>query len=273
MNKGRAFCFTLNNYTKEEEDHVQQVGKDAVYLIYGREIGEGGTPHLQGYIHFQNGRSFDAVKRLLPRAHVEKRRGTIDQAVAYCSKDQDIFTSGTKPKSNKEKGAIGKEAITKIINAAESGDMEWIRSNHPRWFLTHHARLTSLRVRQPRILDGDLTNEWWVGATGSGKSRTLWERYPVHYHKQLNKWWDGYNDEEVVAIEEWCPKNECTGSQLKIWADRYPFSAQIKGGTLTRIRPDKIIILSNYELRECFPSDADFLPLQRRFRVVRFASL
>ena len=117
---------------------------------------------------------------------------------------------------------------------------------------------------------GILQTNGGVGPTGSGKSRLLWEQYPNHYHKQLNKWWDGYNDEETVAIEEWCPKNECTGSQLKIWADRYPFSAQIKGGTLLKIRPTKLIVLSNYEMEECFPNEADLLPLKRRFTIKRF---
>ena len=65
-------------------------------------------------------------------------------------------------------------------------------------------------------------------------------------------------------------QNECTGSQLKIWADRYPFSAQIKGGTLLKIRPTKLIVLSNYEMEECFPNEADLLPLKRRFTIKRF---
>jgi Putative viral replication protein len=53
MNKKvQKFCFTLNNYT---EDEFKKIGeymlKNAVYGIVGREIGELGTPHLQGYIN------------------------------------------------------------------------------------------------------------------------------------------------------------------------------------------------------------------------------
>jgi len=74
----------------------------------------------------------------------------------------------------------------------------------------------------------------------------------------------------VVAIEEWSPKNECTGAYLKVWADRYPFTAQIKGGSLTKARPIKLIVLSNYTIEDCFPDARDYEPLLRRFTVIKF---
>lgn len=97
--------------------------------------------------------------------------------------------------------------------------------------------------------------------------------YPDHYAKELNKWWDGYCDEGVVAIEEWAPKNECTASFLKVWADRYPFPAQIKGGSLKKIRPTKIIVLSNYTIDQCFERQEDREPIKRRFKVVHFPAM
>lgn len=73
-----------------------------------------------------------------------------------------------------------------------------------------------------------------------------------------------------MVIEEWEPKNECTASKLKIWADRYPFPGEIKGGTIERIRPEKIIVTSNYSIRECFPNPQDHEPMLRRFKVTLF---
>ena len=85
--KTRGYCFTLNNYTDDEEQQLQQLGRQVQYLVYGRERGgEANTPHLQGYIHFNSPTSFNRAKELLPRAHVERRRGTIDQAIEYCKK-------------------------------------------------------------------------------------------------------------------------------------------------------------------------------------------
>lgn len=124
--------------------------------------------------------------------------------------------------------------------------------------------------RRGDILD-ELESEWWVGPTGTGKSRTLWELYPDHYGKALNKWWDGYTNEEVVAIEELNPESsKYLAHHIKIWGDRYPFSAEIKGGTLRRIRPKKVIVLSNYTIDECFPMSQDAEPIKRRFKVKHF---
>lgn len=63
-------------------------------------------------------------------------------------------------------------------------------------------------------------------------------------------WWDGYAGEKVVIIEEMGPK-QINGHHIKLWCDHYPFKANQKGSQL-RIRPEKIIVTSNYSIRECF---------------------
>jgi len=119
-------------------------------------------------------------------------------------------------------------------------------------------------------LDGELCHEWWVGSTGTGKSKLAWELYPHHFAKGLNKWWDGYAFQEVVIIEEWAPRNECTASFLKKWADRYAFPVEVKGAILPNIRPKKIIVLSNYTIEQCFDRREDWEPMLRKFKVIKF---
>lgn len=50
-----------------------------------------------------------------------------------------------------------------------------------------------------------LEHEWHWGASGTGKSRGVRERYPEAFIKSNDKWWDGYNNEDVVIIEEMGP--------------------------------------------------------------------
>lgn len=267
--RSRGWVFTINNPNEWDQVDIERLCADAKYVIWGKETGEEGTPHWQGYCYFTNKKSLIQVKTLIPRAHLERQRGSIAQAIDYCKKDGDFQESGERPYGPEGQKNQWKE----VILLAEAGKLEEIKDKFPSIFLRYHAKLLGLhKPERPLILD-ILENEWWVGPTGTGKSRTLWTQYPDHFQKSLNKWWDGYTNQETVAIEEWAPRNEVTASFLKVWADRYPFSAEIKGGTLQKIRPKRIIVLSNYSIEECFPQQQDQEPILRRFKVRHFFSL
>jgi len=248
---------------------MQGLKLECDYLVYGHEVGSEGTPHLQGYVIMKAEKTLVAMKALMPRAHLEARKGTHKQASDYCKKDGQFEEHGILPLSAGEKT---KEMWKNLIVWAEQGELDKIKEEYPAMYLRYLEKLRSLGRPQMAILS-TLENEWWYGPTGTGKSRKLWRDHNIHYAKQLNKWWDGYDGEDVVAIEEWAPKNECTASLLKIWADRYPFPAEIKGGKLNRIRPKKLIVLSNYSIEQCFTNVEDLEPIKRRFHVIHFPNV
>nr|AOV86230.1 putative rep protein [uncultured virus] len=261
----RGWIFTINNPTDWDRTDVERAMVGSTYGIVGDEVGENGTPHLQGFIRFKNAHSFHSIKQMLPRAHLEIQRGTCQQAADYCKKDGKFQEFGCLPQEKRSQGDKWKF----IIEKAENGDIDAIKNEYPSEYFRYHERIKSFRIREPSILD-ELTNEWWWGETGTGKSKRAWELYPQHYNKLLNKWWDGYQNEEVVVIEEWAPRNDMTASNLKIWADRYPFNGEVKGGTLRNIRPKKIIVTSNYSMDQCFERNEDLEPLRRRFKTIHF---
>lgn len=266
--RSRGWCFTINNPTVGDELAWETLKFESLYCVKGLETGSEGTPHWQGYVYFKHPKSLRGVKRILERAHLEPQRGTSSQAIDYCKKDGNFEEFGQAP-LDVTVGLSKKQQWQQIIEWAETNQLKMIKENYPGIYLRYYEKLRSLSVGSSSILE-DLDNEWWWGPTGTGKSRLLWSRYPEHFQKELNKWWCGYLGEDVVAIEEWCPKNECTASALKIWADRYPFTGQIKGGSLRRIRPKKIIITSNYSIDQCFPNEEDREPIKRRFKEVKF---
>ena len=90
----RAFCFTINNWTEDDISFLDELS--CRYLCYGKEVGESGTPHLQGYVYFDNRRSVKGIVKVL-RGHVEVAKGNAEQNAAYCSKDGDFFERGDRP--------------------------------------------------------------------------------------------------------------------------------------------------------------------------------
>jgi len=84
-------------------------------MVYGREVGDSGTLHLQGFVILTNSARLSGVQRLLPRAHWEVARGNDQQASDYCKKDGDFV----------ERGAISKQGqrtdLTKIYSAIADG--------------------------------------------------------------------------------------------------------------------------------------------------------
>jgi len=270
--RSRGWCFTLNNWTQPERDQLI-ASKRFQYLIFGEETGESGTPHLQGYVHFRDAATFKQAQKRLgvgTRVHLERRKGSLDQAIRYCQKDGEWSEYGTRPASQNDKGRLEKQRWGNILALAESGKFEDLRREYPREWLQHQPRLLQQHKPDTTPIDGELAHEWWVGPTGCGKSRLVWELYPSHFSKPLNKWWDNYAYQDVVVIEEWSPKNECTASSLKIWADRYAFQGEVKGAMLPMIRPKKVIVISNYSIEQCFPRKEDCDPLLRRFKVISF---
>lgn len=88
------WCFTLNNYTNIDiSSIVLCFNNTAKFCIIGDEVGECGTPHLQGYVEFK--------KKLRPLSlglvngiHWEKAKGNRDSNIEYCGKQVILFSIG-----------------------------------------------------------------------------------------------------------------------------------------------------------------------------------
>ncbi len=100
MSQVKRWCFTINNPTPNDEERLRVLGStgNVSYLVFGREVGESGTPHLQGFVVYSRSVRFTTCKnRIGDTAHIEVARGTSQQAADYCKKDGDFVEIGELP--------------------------------------------------------------------------------------------------------------------------------------------------------------------------------
>lgn len=258
--QSKNWCFTLNNYSPEEEEAVQNL-KDVKYLVYGREIGASLTPHLQGTIVFQVPKRLTGVSKLIPRAHLEQCRA-LWESIQYCKKEGNVYEKGSPPMTQQQKGDIERARWSDAVESAKKGRLEDIPPDMYARLYRTWKEIRKDHMETPEDADG-VTGVWFWGESGSGKSRAARAEFPKAYFKNANKWWDGYQGQENVIIDDLDPTHACLAHYLKIWMDRYAFVAETKGGAIS-IRPKRIIITSQYSIGSIFPEKEAEEAINRR---------
>lgn len=266
MSRSRSYCFTWNNYAPTYASTLDAL--DVAYVVAGRETSTTGTPHLQGYLYFRHAKSASAVRRLLPGCHVESARGTPSQADAYCRKeDLEPYSRGTRPLSPEEKGDNEKARWESAWDLAKQGKIEEIPAD-----IRVRQYSTLRRIERDFMPPVDrLTGPcgiWLWGDAGAGKTRAVLDQFPDAYPKPRSQWWDGYQGEPTVYIDDVDVFDVKLGGSLKLWSDAYPFIGEIKGGS-QKIRPTKVIVTSQYQIEDIWRDAETRAALLRRFVVIK----
>ena len=239
---------------------------DVKYLIFGFEVGDQGTPHLQGYLILKLASRLAAMKKIHSTAHWEVAKGSTDQNYEYCTKSGKFFENGVKPV---EKGMGEKRRWDDAKLAAMEGRIDDVPSDI---YLRFYRTLKEIRkdhMVKPPDLAGELTNRWYYGEAGSGKSFRAFSEYPDAYRKRANKWWDGYQGEDVVIIDDFDPEvAKYLVCHMKQWSDRYAFQAETKGGAMM-VRPKMVVVTSQYRIDQCWTDRETIDAITRRFTSFR----
>jgi len=256
----RRIVFTKNNWTEEDFRALIEEEKFS-YLIMGKEVGENGTPHLQGYAEFTKKSKFAPIAKKY-KMHCEVAK-TQEEAITYCKKDGDWTERGT---ARLEGGTAEKKRWDDAWNSAKLGDFEAI----PKDILMRNYRtikeIAKDHMPKPDSLT-ELKNLWIYGPAGSGKTRLADAIVPVSYSKNCNKWWDGYQEETGVIINDIGKEHSVLGHHLKLWGEHRPFIAETKGGAL-HIRPERVIITSQYAPQDIWQDSETLEAIGRRYKVL-----
>lgn len=251
-----AWIFVLNNYTDVEVEAIKTfVSFSCSYGCFGKEVGENGTPHLQGYFKLRKRDRLSHLKNTVSsRAHFESARGGPWSNRVYCSKDGDFWEYGTTPTPpRKTRDDIARDFKVAFFSGPDA--VAEFAADQPAAILYSGHNLVRNAMGFTRPLPRpDISVEWIWGPPGVGKSRTAHERFPGGFVKEpRTKWWSGYMLEKEVIIDDFASKGIDINHLLR-WFDRYPCWVESKGG-MVPLLADKFVVTSNFAPEDCFTAD------------------
>lgn len=224
--KLRNFCATLNNYSDDQLDQITKNGNSGKYkyLIFGKEVAKTGTPHLQIYCELKNSRSFDSIRTEFFNAHIEKRKGTAQEAADYCKKEEDYTEYGQISFQGKRSDLNQVREIVK-----ESNSMRKVVEVATSYQSVRMAQCILQYNEPPRPYGRREVHVHW-GDTGTGKTYDVYQKHPDVYSPVSFKWWDGYDGQKVVLLDD-IRGDFCKFHEMLMLTGERPFRVECKGGS------------------------------------------
>ena len=254
-NAAVKFAVTINNYDENSLEDLIKSDKWK-YYVFGKEIApETGTKHLQGYIVFKNRLRMNQVQDLLKhKAHVEVARTSHAANIKYCKKEGDFIEDGEIPIDGCIKGAEAtKEKWDNVRKLASANNFAEIPSDIYVRYIRNLKQIAIDNWTPPADLES-VCGIWYFGQSGNGKSTKARNDFPNAYFKRANKWFDGYQGQETIIIDDLDKTHDFLAYDLKIWTDKFSFTAETKGGHIL-IRPKNIVVTSQYTIQEIWGED------------------
>lgn len=270
----RHWLFTLNNPSLLPDEYLEKAKawQDLRYIIFQLERGEQGTEHYQGYVIFGKRRTLASLKKEEAGAHWEPRKGTSDQARAYCSKEE-TRVSGPYEFGDYETGQGTRTDLKQAIAALRDGGIKRVREEYPDTYVKYSRGLHNLLLSDVRQRDRPREVSILYGPPGCGKTRYFYDREPDGCSIPCDHgfWFDGYEGQRAVLLDDFDGRASKwpLNSLLRV-IDRYVFLVPIKGSFVVW-NPDRIYITTNIHPRQWYDwstREQQYPALIRRFTMV-----
>jgi len=272
VERHHGWGFVINNWTKADQIGANYLLKTAKYGIFSEEVGETGTPHLQGYVRLKDALSLEKMKFYLPRAHFKVCDKGDEANQRYCIGGI-VKPDGTwKPLSNNvvEVGKLSKQGarndIKKIAQMIKNGEitLDELMFDYPLEYVKYSRSFEKMFNAIAPARSVPPIVHWRWGLSGTGKTRYCVEKHLDHYIKDGTPWWDNYKNQEAIIIDDF--DNQIPFRTLLRMIDRYSFQGQIKGGYV-QINSPFIYITSEFP-PEYYWSENELAQVKRRLTSV-----
>lgn len=256
MKRSRNWCFT----DFEILDFIsiyKQYSTMIRYICVGEEsCPETDRKHLQGWVQFNKPKRMSRVKSLFgsKKIHLEMCRGDEFSNDNYCKKDNKFMSFGKFVAQGQRT-----DMECAIQELFDGGSMHDLAMTRPQLFVQYGRRLRALKAEYMQEQTNKLRTvhvEYVWGGTGTGKSHYAYNQKDVFGKRPFFidacdlKWWDGYNGEKTIVIDEY--SNDIKVTKLLKLLDKYPKRLEIKGG-ITYANWTRVIITSNLSPDELHP--------------------
>lgn len=267
MEVSKSWAFTLNNYTEGDIQLFKDL--ECNFMVFGREVGESGTPHLQGAVVFRTAKRLSGLKKIHSKCHWSP--GIDEEAcVNYCMKDQDYFL-----KDNRQQGK--RSDLESFISAVKNQGKKKAVLEYPEVYVKFHGgldKLSTIYYDKPR--DFVPTVIWIYGPTGVGKTKYIYDRHnaeDIWTSLEDGRFWEGYENQEVVLLDDF-RADFCKFHVLLKILDRYPYRVQVKGSS-RQLNSKYMYITSPYSPYEVYSSKSqeDVKQLIRRISKIIFLDI
>lgn len=203
------------------------------------------TTHIQAYVELKKQAERSTLLRLFPHSHIELCRGSQEQCIRYCTKEESRVEG---PWEVGEKSRPGTRTDINslrdmIIEGASNKELIMQDDVHPT-YCRYYRYVAHLRMvlATPRDFMTKVIVLW--GPTGIGKSRLAALLAPAAFYFSNVKgaWFDGYDGTSDVIFDDFygnIPRHQWL--QL---CDRYPCKVESKGGMIS-FAPKTVIFTSN----------------------------
>lgn len=231
----RRWCVTDNTI---EEDFAAADWKDkfpttAYFSVWQKEKAASGKIHIQGYIKFEKPIRLAGLKKALGNVHAEPAKGSDEQCITYCSKEdtriEGPFTYG---QNKEERQRTDLKRIYEKLN--EGSSLLEVLEDQPESFIKFHRGIEKAQslIMQKRFREYRQVQVHVIyGKTRAGKTRFCMEQDPNLYKQDCKNdklWFDGYQGEKTILFDDFYGQVKIA-DMLK-YLEGYRCRCEVKGG-------------------------------------------